>query len=153
MQNDMRDRLVELLLGIIPCNAESCSAVCDGRCQEFDDLDRCQIGQLADHLIANGVLLPPCKVGDMVYCIMFQPAFQPAFQTVDCKLHVEKGFVKEFRITNETLCVNIVDCEHIKYANLNINVPYDAFGKTVFFTKEQAEQKLKEMRADNGKIY
>ena len=57
LQNDMRDRLVELL-SIIPCNAESCSAVCDGRCQEFDDLDRCQIGRLVDHLIANGVIVP-----------------------------------------------------------------------------------------------
>ena len=140
MRNDMRDRLVELL-SIIPCNAESCSAVCDGRCQEFDDLDRCQIGQLADHLIANGVIIPPCKVGQTVYCIVFQP--------VSCKLSVEIGFVREFRITKETLCVNIVDCEHIRYANLNINVPYDEFGKTVFLTKDQAEQKLKEMRVEN----
>ena len=68
MQNDMRDRLVELL-SIIPCNAESCSAVCDGRCQEFDDLDRCQIGQLVDHLIANGV--QEVKHGNWIYNLTY----------------------------------------------------------------------------------
>lgn len=27
----------------------------------------CQIGAIADYLIANGVIVPPCKVGDTVY--------------------------------------------------------------------------------------
>ena len=61
MQNDMRDRLVELI-GVVPCNESSCSAVCNGRCEDFDDLDRCQKQKLADHLIANGVVVLDMKV-------------------------------------------------------------------------------------------
>ena len=139
MPNDMRDRLVELIKECF--NKESDIMFCENRPLEFDEWT----GIYADHLIANGVMLPPCKIGETLYCIVFQP--------VSCKLSVKTGFVKEFRITKETLCVNIVDCEYIRYANLNINVPYDEFGKTVFLTKEQAEQKLKEMRVENGKIY
>lgn len=122
MQNDMRDRLVELL-------------------QEYTDNNNgggSNHGR-ANYLIENGMIVPPCKVGETVYCIV----------PVGCKLSVEKGFVREFRITEEKVCANIVDCEYIKFANLNINVSYDDFGKTVFLTKEQAEQKLKEMRVDN----
>lgn len=125
MQNDMRDGLINLLN----------IAVGDS------DLNDNELKIVADYLIANGVILPHCKVGETVYCIVFLP--------VGCKLSVEKGFVREFRITEEKVCVNIVDCEYIKFANLNINVSYDDFGKTVFFTKEQAEQKLKEMRVEN----
>ena len=125
MQNDMRDRLVELL-SIIPCNAESCSAVCDGRCQEFDDLDRCQIGQLADHLIANGVIVTPCKVGDIVWS---KGAFtEEIYPFKVCKVgvchaiyHNPKGLTNTREFTEDNI------------------------GKTVFLTKDQAEQKLKEL--------
>ena len=45
----MRDRLIELLAN------SGCSA----------DLDTYQ--EIADYLLANGVIIPPCKVGDKVY--------------------------------------------------------------------------------------
>ena len=45
----MRDRLIELLI--------------EGHKQYlFYD-------QIADYLLANGVIAPPCKVGDTVYCL------------------------------------------------------------------------------------
>jgi hypothetical protein len=46
----MRDRLIELLQ-----NAPSDYAGNKG------------VGAIADHLLANGVIVPPCKVGDMLY--------------------------------------------------------------------------------------
>ena len=51
MYNNIRDRLVELLFPAI------------------EDLYENKIGisELADHLIANGVILPPLKVGDTFY--------------------------------------------------------------------------------------
>ena len=131
MQNDMRDRLVELL-SIIPCNAESCSAVCDGRCQEFDDLDRCQIGQLADHLIANGVIVPPCKVGQTVWFIRKSGLRNELIETT-----VEKIISKKGGIFLKLAC------------NSMYETSCNSIGKTVFLTKDQAEQKLKEL-SGNG---
>lgn len=96
---------------------------------------------LADYLLEHGVIVPPCKVGDTVYCIVFCPAIN--------KLSVLKGFVREIRITKNDITINIVDCEQIKYANLNINITCDDFGKTVFLTRKEAEQALKE-RENNG---
>ena len=62
----MRDRLIELL-NYTPCKAECCSALDGGRCGDLDKLDRCQIEAITDHLLANGVIVPPVNVGDKVY--------------------------------------------------------------------------------------
>ena len=45
MQNDMRDRLIKL---------------CDTNCGYVDEIPA---DEFADYLIANGVILLPCKVG------------------------------------------------------------------------------------------
>lgn len=155
-----RDRLIELLENCIEENV----GVNDPNVSFEVDYEN-----IADHLLANGVfLLPedlrgtedfsisafieamrmykekdqyiksPCKVGNTVYCIVFLP--------IGCYWCVQKGFVREIRITEENVSVNIVDCENTKYANLNIIVPIADFGKTVFLTKEEAEQKLKELK-------
>lgn len=47
----MKNRLIELLI-------DSSQYLCDSASL---------IETIADHLIANGVIVPPCKVGDMVY--------------------------------------------------------------------------------------
>ena len=70
---------------------------------------------IADYLLANGVLVPPCKVGDMVY---------------------EVGTDKE--IYQSTITKIIYDTNGIAFDET-------AIGKTVFLTKEQAEEKLKEL--------
>lgn len=49
----MRDRLIELL--------QSAPADCEGNRN---------VGVIADYLLANGVIVPPCKVGDVVYAIV-----------------------------------------------------------------------------------
>lgn len=66
MQNDMRDRLVEILL------QKTChysDTPCDNECGVCDKIElyRSDIEKLADYLIANGVIVPPCKVGDTVW--------------------------------------------------------------------------------------
>lgn len=66
---EQRDRLIELL-NYIPCKTGGvCSALDGGRCVDLDKLDRCQIEAIADHILADGWIRPPCKVGDTVYCI------------------------------------------------------------------------------------
>lgn len=132
--NDMRDRLVELLQNA-PCDYEGNRGV----------------GTIADHLIANGVILPPCKVGDTVYC----------FDTIvsdkmckNCNYYYEGG-MGDIPCCNKGKCGNrAVECIEIKEILVTEKDLYwwlymNDFGKTVFLTKEQAEQKLKELR-ENG---
>ena len=79
--------------------------------------------QTADYLLANGVIVPPCKVGDTVYI-------------------VPKGNV----ILDET----VVSIEEINDKIILVNCTnewvLDAgwFGTNVFLTREEAEQALKE---------
>ena len=82
--------------------------------------------RLADHLLANGVIVPPCKVGDSIY-------------------RVGRGEIWEWQIAmayihpDETIYVD--DSENEFTA--------EDIGKTVFLTKEEAEAKLKELK-NNG---
>lgn len=80
---------------------------------------------VADHLIANEVIVPPCKVGDTVYM-----------------LGVFTGQIIETKV------------ESIHYNQSGIYLCFENFttasidqqlGKTVFRTKEEAEEKLKEL--------
>ena len=62
----MRDRLIELLNNFKYECLMSCK---DGFITKKESCDDCVIDQLADHILANGVIVPPCKVGDTVYAV------------------------------------------------------------------------------------
>ena len=59
-----RDRLIELL------KKDNCPSpfFCDEKCK-YANLKRCYQARTADYLLANGVIVPPCKVGDKVYIV------------------------------------------------------------------------------------
>ena len=83
----------------------------------------------------QGLLLRlPCKVGDTVYAI---------------------GFNNNKPVVYESVVLNILIAEkeiafHVKIDEFEINsqLKQSMFGKTVFLTKAEAEQKLKEMESD-----
>ena len=50
----MRDRLIELLEGFR-------TPICEGLNAKIPDVER-----LADYLLAGGVIVPPCKMGDYI---------------------------------------------------------------------------------------
>ena len=123
-----RDRLIELIG----------SQICDDyspTCDEWEPhscencyANNCTVGKLANYLLANGVIVAPCKVGDKLY------------QIIDMSHTACKSFVSDFPIT--------VLPYQIYYINImgGISViPFENFGKTVFLTKEEAEAKLKEL--------
>ena len=58
-----RDRLIELLKPHVSGTACLCES---GSC-ELTSCRDCKARRLADHLLANGVIVPPCKVGDTLY--------------------------------------------------------------------------------------
>lgn len=91
----------------------------------------------ADVLLANGVIVPPCKVGDKVYRTVgmstgvtkvIKRTLCPPYKgdvLINCKPTI-KRFIRSVIVTKN----NFFDiCEN--------------FDKTVFLTKEEAEQALK----------
>ena len=98
-----RERLIELIL-----NCERVDLPLPIEYQEH----------LADYLLANGVIVPPCKVGDAVWEIDADNPFEEELQVIESK--VEGFYVGTSRNLHS------IDC------------------KTVFLTKEEAERALKE---------
>ena len=62
----MRDRLIEL---IIQADNKCANTISCGECEHCGKGEECINHNIADHLIANGVILPPCKVGQTVWFI------------------------------------------------------------------------------------
>ena len=79
---------------------------------------------IAEQLLKNGVIVPPCKVGDKVYTLFYKNIDEGA--VVSCEYSRASGF---------------------SYMSSNGKVPTlfneRNIGKTVFFTKEEAEAALK----------
>ena len=135
-----RDRLIELIL-----NAPRKDVV-------YGDikLDKpIQTAQtVADHLLANGVIVPPCKVGDTVYKI----THLCGGETI-----IVKGTVIEITMTEKSVNSKKVDYRFYFWADGEVRTQrmhslwcywFDV-GETVFLTKEEAEEKLKELK-DNA---
>ena len=99
----------------------------------------------ADYLLESGVIVPPCKAGDKIFEAIF--------------MKKGKGFIVERNVVGfhfgelpdlrghkrqEYFVVYHKDTNSIAHLN------FKDIGKTVFFTKEEAEKALAEKRADNG---
>lgn len=108
---------------------------------QFMKNGRLNCTKLAENLIANGVIVPPCKVGDTVY-IKNRPL-------IISFLHIENEvyYVVQFD------CDDCGDCpfyedevsfegEHDCRTNGYIQFTEKDIGKTVFLTKEEAEKAL-----------
>lgn len=106
MQNEMRDRLIELLG------------------------DYLYSEQIADHLIANGVILPPCKVGDKVWLINNPREYE----------------VLNFHWTGQILWATLILIEE---PTIMREIQTTHFGKTVFLTEQEAREALR--KEDEGK--
>lgn len=77
---------------------------------------------LADHLLANGVIVPPCKVGDMVY-------------------KINGSCIEKFKVARFVISSYGIRAEDLYGVQVALK---DDFGKTVFLTQEEAKQVLKE---------
>ena len=98
-----------------------------------------------DYLLANGVIVPPCKVGDVVYIKNIPLIIQ--------FLHIENEvyYVVQFDCDDCGECPFYEDevsfeGEHDCKTNGYIQFTEKDIGKTVFLTKEEAEAKLKELK-------
>ncbi len=133
MANEMRDRLIELVKASVYGNID----------EGFDGpVLNCE--NVADYLIKNGVIAPPCKVGDTVYsfCDTFGPILILTYFIETFRI----GFLDKDRDYWEWEA-NSHDPETDEFLD-EIDFDLDDIGKTVFLTKEAAEQKLKEMMGE-----
>ena len=105
----MRDRLIQMI---------------DGKSIDT----QADVEYVADCLLENGVIVPPCKVGDTVYYLEGS--------------RILEGTVKSFStIMKDNYFVVYVET---KYSLLGIErFGYWMFGKKIFLTREEAEQALK----------
>lgn len=113
----MRDKLIKLLdeTGMI------------------EGTSRCNI--VADELLANGVIVPPCKVGDTVFVL-----------TSDSITGFEKSRVKRMLLKNlqDGMTIKIIiPCVCDDWGGAVREFYPEDFGKTVFLTLKEAEQALK----------
>ena len=109
-----RERLIELLMqGDIAAAKQGVFNCC--MCKREAEI-------LADYLLENGVIVPPCKVGDMVY--IFERGNYIIPLCGQGKPHWE---------------IKIEKCS-FKYWLLDNH----KFGENMFFTREEAEKALKE---------
>lgn len=112
----MRDRLIEILSKpIYPKEGVNLAEV------------------IADYLIDNGVIVPPCKVGETVYKVHY-PLKSICEYTVKAIYFTEdkKYYPKPHIIV------------HHEFSRGRLRLNFTEIGKTVFLTREEAEKALAE---------
>lgn len=109
----MRDRLIELIQTSV-----------DGCARYWAEV-------IADHLIENGVVVPPCKVGSKVYKITRN-------QVKECEVTFV-GISADERCSHFNFVENYADGTFYK----SYSMCFDVIGKIVFLSREEAEAKLK----------
>ena len=134
----MRERLIELIRAAMAKSEEI-------------PLEDCVIptsDYLANYLLANGVIVLPCKVGDTVYEL---DTLVNNDKCENCEFYYEGG-MGDYPACEKGRCGNRTnDCIEIEEVVVTQKALYwwlcmDDFGKTVFLTREEAEKALKEGR-------
>ena len=93
------------------------------------------VGTIADYLLANGVIVPPCKVGDTVYIVD---------DTTDGIVVGRITHLEQNIYTTPREWVTI-EGNYPLFGELELKNRIDLlFGKTVFLTREEAEAALAE---------
>ncbi len=113
-----------------------------------DDWYDGEIESIADYLIKNGVIVPPCKVGDTVYgikgCFFLPHATKIKHNDI---IPCEVIGIKKVKKGEFILLKPLLD-EAFNKRSANTWFPFSALGKTVFLTLEEAEQALKERESN-----
>ena len=122
----MRDRLIELLKKA-PYGANAITL--------SDKHKDSILGEIADYLLESGVIVPPVKVGDIVYtnCSMSGWYMRLKDRPYEAK-------VVYLGINGKS---NFMNVAYIKNDNM-LAFDFSDIGKTVFLTREEAEKALKE---------
>ena len=124
----MREKLIELI-GDIPFTDEY---------SNYNSFEWAE--HFADHLLANGVIVPPVKVGDTVY-MPWEWNGTKGVGILEVIRIVDDNFTKSSPYVNTNF---FTDDEDYWVAYNCGRFAFNDFGKTVFLTREEAEKALKE---------
>ncbi len=116
-----KEMLIKLLRGFEFKCPKDCLSV------NYKDCNECKLEQFADYLLANGVIVPPFKIGGKVY------------QTDGT------------RIYESTILEIICTSKRTVYITQGISFDETAIGTSIFLTREEAEAKLKESEGNADK--
>jgi hypothetical protein len=152
----MRERLIQLIKHDNCINPYNCSDKC-----KYVELDDCHSARLADYLLKNGVVVLPCKVGDVVYVIQRCRCGKPENYNLQCC--GKKVTSKTPKVLSRVMCQEIgkklkwhntgkMEYEVVPKGTICYSLYEKQFtlkmlteiGKTVFITREEAEKALKE---------
>lgn len=89
---------------------------------------------IADKLLAQGVIVPPVKVGDKVWYYDYVPT------TKGLERIIRSSEVSQITIDSQCSFVTLVNC---------ISLALENFGKTVFLTREEAEAALEKLGTED----
>lgn len=142
----MKDRLIELLKEIREHPEKTCAdwdaISCDGCRYDLGGVECDVVARFADYLIANGVIVPPCKVGDEVYCIIAKGGLSGGliFTGHIIKRKVDKLIFdgKRWEMMSDRIYPDFKDGNGLIYAY---------FGDLVFVGEDEAKNRLKEILA------
>lgn len=128
-----RERLIELIL--------SADISLFGTDKSFAEV-------YADYLLENGVIVPPCKVGDTVYVNPYTLGYLSFADYEHCFIHSKHFVIAEVVSIIKTRKQNLIK---LKIYNRTTHTakyhryPISSIGITVFLTREEAEKALEEI--------
>ncbi len=125
----MIDRLTELLKAMNKAPEITCPRFNKQECKgcQFENGNACDVpAREANYLLSNGVIVPPCKVGDVVWLIGNM-----------------KIYTKEIICSRKVTSVQMLRTGELIMHFKDGCFSSDSVGVYVFFTKEEAEQALK----------
>lgn len=111
---------------------------------EKADVD-CDNTRLADYLIANGVIVPPAKVGDIVWAFYISQHTDYKYRRRGVRKILEY-LAPTTNAVDRNLSVIIIKSKKATTSDIS------RIGKTVFLTREEAEKALAERQAENDKL-
>lgn len=140
MADTQREQLIKIL------KQDRCPSpyICDENCQ-YTDLESCHEARIADALLASGIIVPPCKVGDTVYEIDDYVYYD---KCKDCEYYYGGGMgdlpecEKTISGRQPAECAEIKEIT-VKFEDICAWIYFNSFGKTVFSSKEEATNSLK----------
>lgn len=125
MQNEMRDRLVGLL-------KKADKSASDKLITDYEDA----VQDNADYLIENGVIVPPCKVGDGIWVVEEDDITCYMFLAKSKGCVIATSWINDYDV-NETIEY------HIDETRDNFDTGLAVFPENICFaTREEAEQAL-----------
>ena len=137
----MRDRLIELLCNV-KCEGEENFGNCPHRnyqkCNKVQRLEMCSVNAIADHLLAAGVIVPPCKMGDVVWVLNQSRGAIYGNKVVCINIRGESPNKNTIRVEHHN---RFAEASYRKYT-------WSQIGKQVFLSKEDAQKALAE-RGEN----